>query len=266
MSLPKKFTIPENRIPKPWSQGTYDCCVAAAITKILEVFEYEKTGVYKMLSKGYMYGMNNNPAKKSGGMSYDYVLPKLLERGTVPEEMCPIMDEYPSIRDRITSTYDLARLNDEAVKTRIKSYTQIPGNAKFGQTVKQYLYDYQMPMLGDIVGKSHAVVIVGWDGDEFIYQDHKGKSTLYTKNMNIAYYLEGYLDKVDPKPEPKDTEPMEPIDLPEPTEIPDILAVLGSAEIITNYTLWQKKCTDDINIYWLCRKMAKYVIERGEWL
>lgn len=189
--LPEKYTIPEDRIPRPWSQGTYDCCVAASITKILEVFEYMKTGKYTMLSKGYMYGRNNKPDKKRGGMDYDYTIPMLLERGTVPEDMCPIMDEYPEIRKKVEALPNIKELDKEAEKTKIKGFVEIPGNAKFAETVKKYLYEHKVPMVGDIVGKSHAVVIVGWDGDEFLYQDHKWKSALFKKKLNIAYYLEG---------------------------------------------------------------------------
>lgn len=194
MNLPERFVIPEDRIPKPWSQLPYDCCVAAAITKILEVFEYMKTGKYTMLSKGYMYGRNNKPNKKQGGMDYDYVLPILLERGTVPEDMCPIMDEIPSIVKKLEALPNIKELDKEAEKTKIKGFVEMPGTAKFNETVKHYLYTYQMPMVGDIVRDSHAVVVVGWDGDKFLYHDHKGKDTLYKDKLNKAYYLDGGVD------------------------------------------------------------------------
>ena len=40
------------------------------------------------------------------------------------------------------------------------------------------------------------------------------------------------------------------------TEINDIVWELTNAGITTNGELWSKKCKEDINIYWLCRKMA----------
>jgi hypothetical protein len=196
MTLPKKFIIPKDRIPKPKSQGVYDACAAVTITKILEIFEYKKTGVYTPLSVGYMYGMNNDPNKKKGGMNYNYVLPILLDRGTVPEDMCPIMDEYPAVRKKIEALPNIEELNKEAEKTRIKGYVRMPLNSKFTQTTKEYLYKYQMPMMGDIVGHSHCVVVVGWDGDEFLYQDHKGRDTLFKSKLNDAYYLDGGLEDV----------------------------------------------------------------------
>ena len=40
------------------------------------------------------------------------------------------------------------------------------------------------------------------------------------------------------------------------TEINDIVWELTNAGIITDGKLWIKKCEDDVNVYWLCRKMA----------
>ena len=40
------------------------------------------------------------------------------------------------------------------------------------------------------------------------------------------------------------------------TEINDIVWELTNAGITTNGELWLKKCKEDINVYWLCRKMA----------
>ena len=43
------------------------------------------------------------------------------------------------------------------------------------------------------------------------------------------------------------------------TEIADIIGELNKADIVTNIPLWTEKCNKDINIYWLCRKMANRV-------
>lgn len=40
------------------------------------------------------------------------------------------------------------------------------------------------------------------------------------------------------------------------TEINDIVWELSNAGIITDEKLWMQKCKDDINVYWLCRKIA----------
>ncbi len=190
-NLPEKFIIPKERIPKPWSQGLYGCCVAASITKVLEVINYVKTGKYVMFSKGYVYGKHNHPNKRQEGMDYTYAMESLLKHGTVPEEMFPIMNEMPNIRDDVNNHPNIDAINKEAEKTRIKSYYKIPGTSKFNEILKTYLYEKQMPIVGNMTGKRHCTVIVGWDGDKFLYHDHNGKETLYRGKFNEAYYLEG---------------------------------------------------------------------------
>ena len=189
--LPEKFTIPEDRIPKPWSQGVYNCCVATSITKVLEVIEYVKTGKYTPLSKFYVYGRHNESYITDGGMNYDYALTRLLERGSVPEEMCPIKDEMPVIVERLAALPNINELDKEAEKTKIKSYKKFISKAGFMDEVKNLLFNNQMPLVGAMVGKRHSVVIVGWDGDKLLYHDHNGRSTLYKGRCNEAYYLEG---------------------------------------------------------------------------
>lgn len=46
------------------------------------------------------------------------------------------------------------------------------------------------------------------------------------------------------------------VELKPVTEINDIVWELTNAGIITNGKLWMQKCKDDVNVYWLCRKMA----------
>ena len=45
-------------------------------------------------------------------------------------------------------------------------------------------------------------------------------------------------------------------ELKEVTEINDIVWELSNAKIVSDAVLWIKKCNEDINVYWLCRKMA----------
>ena len=46
---------------------------------------------------------------------------------------------------------------------------------------------------------------------------------------------------------------------PEIVEIRDILNTLNKADLVTDISLWTEKCNKDINVYWLCRKMANRV-------
>lgn len=262
-TYPDYFVLPQDRIPKPWSQGPFGVCGYASATKVLEVWNYRRTGVYTMLSKFYAAGRHASPNLKnfkySSGIDYEYTMNSLITRGSVPEEMWTIQSDIPWIIDDVMNHPNLAALDKEAEKTKIKSFTRIPGNGYFRDNVRKYLYEQQMPLIGNVTGQHHCVVIVGWDGKEWLCQDHDGSDRIVHLKCNDAYALEGYLDDPIDIPEEEPT-PEEPIELPEATEIPDILAILVSAGIVTNVELWRKKCTDDINVYWLCRKMANYLV------
>lgn len=194
-NLPEKFTIPKDRIPKPWSQGAYGCCVAASITKVLEVINYIKTGKYTMFSKGYTYGRHSRPDKTQGGMDYEHAMNSLLKLGTVPEEMFPYMNEIPDIIEDIVEHPNISIFDKEAEKTKINSFTKIKGDIYFYDNVKKFLYEHQMPLVGNMVGKRHCTVIVGWDGDKLLFVDHDGRDDIMRGKFNEAYYLEGYFDK-----------------------------------------------------------------------
>lgn len=200
-NYPNKFRIPADRIPRAWSQGPYDCCVMASFVKVLEVlYEIE-------LSVAYAYGRHSNPNFKSfkhgGGGDYDYTANSLLTRGSVPSEMYTKMNEIPNIIFDIENHPDLAALDKEAEKTRIKSFDKIVGNGYFKENVKKYLYEYGMPLVGNMTGKHHCTVIVGWDEDGFEFCDHDGRVDPKTERcwvygggkFNEAYYLEGYAEE-----------------------------------------------------------------------
>lgn len=190
-TLPNKFIIPEHRIPVAWSQGPYDCCVAASITKVLEVINFEKTGIYTIFSKGYTYGTHSRPDKTQGGMDYDYTIPRLMMAGTVPESMCPIIDEIPDICEKLAALPNINDLDRKAEKTAIIGFRKIKGDLNFYDNVKQCLYEHQMPLVGNMVGKRHCAVIVGWDGDKLLYHDHRGTDDIFKGRFNEAYYLDG---------------------------------------------------------------------------
>ena len=206
--FPDKFRIPNDRIPKAWSQGPYDCCATASVTKVLEVNNYVNTGTYTMLSKGYTYGRHSSPNLKSfkhgGGVDYDYTMKSILERGSVPEEMYPHMNEIPNIIFDVEGAENLAALDKEAEKTKAKEVIKIPGDGFFKDNVKKYLMEKQMPLVGNVVGWPHCTVIVGWDVDGFEFCDHDGRvdeetgrSWVYGGGkFNTAYYIDGGIEEV----------------------------------------------------------------------
>lgn len=204
-NYPDKFTIPKDRIPHAFPQGAIGACVACSITKVLEVINYIKTGEYVEFSKGYVYGRHNAPWKKKEGMDYEHAFNSLLERGSVPADMCTLYDEMPDIREKVFALENFAELEKEAEKTKIKAWEKIVGNIYKFENIKKYLYEHQVPLIGHKSGKTpHYVVICGWDGEKLLYQDHDvtGKvRPLSHKSITYAFYLDGGIEeKAEEKP------------------------------------------------------------------
>ena len=198
-NYPEKFTIPKDRIPHAFAQGLIGSCVACSITKVLEVINYIKTGEYVEFSKGYVYGRHNAPWKKKEGMDYDHAFNSLLERGSVPADMCTLYDEMPDIREKVFALKNFAELEKEAEKTKIKGWEKIVGNIYKFENIKKYLYEHQVPLIGHKSGKTpHCVVICGWNGEKLLYQDHDvtGKvRPLSQKSISYAFYLDGGIEE-----------------------------------------------------------------------
>ena len=157
-----------------------------------------------MLSKGFTYGAHSRNDKTQGGMDYTYALNSLMKHGTVPEIMYSELDEIPSIIDKIKNHPNKIQLYKEAEKTKINNYIKINGDIYFYDNVKKLLYEKQMPLVGNMVGKRHCTVIVGWDGNQLLYIDHDGSDRIIKGKFNEAYYLDGGIDMKQFKDVPED--------------------------------------------------------------
>ncbi|MEE0867863.1 MAG: hypothetical protein UIL37_06140, partial [Clostridia bacterium] len=148
-----KFILPKERIPKPFSQSTSNnmvgSCAACSLTELLEVYLYKVTGQYVYLSKGYTYGRNNYPHKRTPGMSFSYALPLMLERGTVPEYICNTYGEFPEIAKELEKREDILSLDEIARSIKFKSFKSIFGknSREMFENVKAYLQSTNMPVL-----------------------------------------------------------------------------------------------------------------------
>lgn len=198
-----KYTLPRGRIPKAFNQnlpGTdVGSCVACTFTKILEVINFIKTGEYIELSKGYMYGRNNYKGKRNPGMSEEYTLDVMLQRGTVPVSMCSDYDEIPDIVKILENRSDIAQLDKAAEEYKLNGWENISCNNSKDrfEKVKEYLKKHEMPLAGTIKkykGEKHSVVIVGYEDDYILFHNHTGSDELEKvkyDRFSKAYYLDG---------------------------------------------------------------------------
>lgn len=199
-----KFTIPQARWPRAFNQNIttprtdVDSCVACTFTKIIEIINFVNTGIYTEYSKGYMYARNNYPGNKNGGMQETYTLNVLLERGTVPAEMCTDYGEYPEILKKIEAREDLCALDEKAKETKLSAWEDLTENnskQRF-ENVKKYLKEKQMPLAVTIKnyrGRQHSVVAIGYEDNNIVWLDHDGTDKTHKLNyekFNKAFYLE----------------------------------------------------------------------------
>lgn len=204
-----KFLLPKARLPRPYQQNIYKngklsstvgSCAACTFTRILEVINYLKTGVYTNLSVGYMYGRHNRADKKNGGMNERLVLDELLRFGTVPESICNDYGEMPEIKTRIESRADLPQLDKAAEEYKIAAWDDI-STGKL-ESVKKYLNTYGLPLAGRTkkLGENHLCLIVGYDSDNFLWLDHDGAEDIHTSRYSkftAVYFLDGGLGQME---------------------------------------------------------------------
>lgn len=79
-----------------------------------------------------------------------------------------------------------------------------------------------------------------------------GGNTRGAFEKNLLPLIENY-GKEKTKTENKENS-LQPVE-----SVNDIVWELSNAKIVTDVPLWIKKCEEDINVYWLCRKMANYL-------
>lgn len=183
--LPEKYTIPKDRMPKPFSQNVYkngklyttvNSCVTCSIVKVIEVLYAIKNGCYTELSKGYAYVRHSGRGDE--GTVPDLVLRSMLEKkkGTVPYDMCSDYTEKPEICNIIETRQDLPELDSIAEKWAIKSWHCVKGNnnKELMENIRKYISTYQVPLIGTLKrsGVNHCVVITGCDDKYVYYHDH----------------------------------------------------------------------------------------------
>ena len=203
-----KFLLPKVRLPRPYQQNIYKngklsstvgSCAACTFTRILEVINYFKTGVYTNLSVGYMYGRHNRSDKKGAGMNEILVLDELLRFGTVPESMCNDYGEMPEIKTRIESRADLPELDKAAEEYKLTAWEDISAGKL--ESVKKYLNTYGLPLAGRTkkFGDNHVCLIVGYDGNNILWLDHDGTEDIHTSRYSkftAVYFLDGGLGQM----------------------------------------------------------------------
>lgn len=181
--IPEEFILPPDRIPTCRDQKWSNQCTCFAAAGILEIFNLIKTGERKLYSTTYMYGrLRDESMRKVDAGVVKQFMKYLTMLGSIPYEMMPELRENPDAYDYVRSLDNLDELDIIASESAIDSYVGINSaddSVKIPQ-IKKALLKYRYPLYAvyRISSKeSHAVALVGWTKDKFIFMNSWGPTT-----------------------------------------------------------------------------------------
>ena len=169
--IPNDYLLNYQFAPK--NQGQIGSCVAYSISEMNEIVR----AMDKTLSPGYIYANRAESDFQGKGMIPREALAQLVKHGIPYNELFPINEEYPSIKDTLKK-YPVGVIESDAVTRKSKSYLKLNKDE-----VKEYIFKEKKPVLitvsvyqsfyqtkngivpapSGLKQGSHAMLIVGWD-------------------------------------------------------------------------------------------------------
>ncbi len=168
------------------NQGAFGCCVAAALSSIVQAAEFKQRNLAIPMSVKYIYGNRASNDIQSEGMMPREALQMLSRFGVPREVLLPGLSNYPDAKASITNV-----LEGEGIPNRIRGYVRL----KSLQDISDYLSLLGLPVLfctqltesfmttgsngvipspsGAVVG-GHAMQCVGIQNGSFILQNSWG--------------------------------------------------------------------------------------------
>lgn len=165
--------LPDDRIPDCRDQGENRICVAMAITAVLQIIYYIKTGIRKQFSPSWgaaVWRKDPQEQKNMKSLNPDSALPALIEKGAVFTKDLPELLENPKAYEYVSTHPGLwgktvklvcgfEKINDGDKDKRIRR-------------VKEALMNNLLPVIADMRDKpeNHCVPIIGWDDDAGVFK------------------------------------------------------------------------------------------------
>lgn len=168
------------------NQGAFGCCVAAALSGVIQASELKQRGVPIPISIRYIYGNRALTDTQAEGMIPREALQMLSRFGVPRYDLLPGLSDYPDAKAGITLALD-----GEGISNRIAGYVRLASL----QDISDYLTLFDLPVLfctlltesfmdtgangvipspsGAVVG-GHAMQCVGLDNGRFILQNSWG--------------------------------------------------------------------------------------------
>lgn len=165
VELPAAFSVWQPPVENQLSTGN---CVAQALANIMEVHEYNKTGVHKDHSVGWIYG-NRAPDQVFKGMVVRDACAALCKDGDIPRSTWECLDEMPDCYTK-----------RELVKNDTAPYAKKMGAYISLNTLdecKMFMFKYKLPIAISAYTKEftpfggdggHCVACYGWDASGYL--------------------------------------------------------------------------------------------------
>ena len=125
-------------VPQPVNQGEFGCCVAAALSGILEAIENKQRGVGIPTSVRYIYGNRAETDSQGEGMIPREALQMVSRFGSPRRELLPGVSNFPDAKAAVTPALD-----GEGLPFRIKGYVRLTSM----QDISDYLALFGIPVL-----------------------------------------------------------------------------------------------------------------------
>lgn len=192
--IPKKFTLPEDRIPPVHNQhiGTSDYrCVAYAMTGIMRIMWKVYSGEDVDFSEAYVYGKYRRESNRIGrGMFVSDLMPGVVNGGCVPQDAMPDIKKEAEGYDYVKAHPELDKIAKPYAEM-FEGYVNLKDKTKLKtfENIKKALLKYQIPLYGEMVG--HGVIFCDFDGDYILYRDSDG--TKWLKKLHYKDVKESYI-------------------------------------------------------------------------
>ncbi len=167
--FPEKYMLPADRIPDCRDQGKLDICVAMAITAVMQILHYIKTGERKQFSPTFAAAVWRDPINRNmRSLVAETALKYAIELGCPFNDDLSVMMQNPEAFNYVEKHPELY---EKAAENKLISGFEIlnAGNREDRVLqIKKALIECQYPVVAVVKEKtsSHCVPIIGWDDNK----------------------------------------------------------------------------------------------------
>ena len=171
--LPEKFMLPRELWPDCRDQGKLNICVAMAITSVLQIIHFKKTGEREQFSPTWgavMWRSDVEGQKTMKSLVVDSAIPAMIDVGAVLTKDLPEMMQNPEAYEYVMAHPEL---KEKAIHLA-EGFEKINNGSRDArvEAIKTALIENQIPIVAIVKEKpdSHAVPIIGWDDNQQIFK------------------------------------------------------------------------------------------------